>query len=174
MELQDVIKQNEHKFTYKTTKRWGDLEDVANELDRVNEQLFNVYDDQQDKAYNKDLCSKDNSQYDQYDFENDLQHFKISKCINVSFNKPYQIVKQPHILDNIDVYKIRRQLNKEQARIVNDVISKKKCYPNKAIQLFLTGGAGTGKTFTAKAIFQSLIRFYNIEMDYNPLQLKGS
>ena len=62
MELQDVIKQNEQKFTYKTTKRWGDLEDAANELDRVNEQLFNVYDDQQDKAYNKDLCSKDNSQ----------------------------------------------------------------------------------------------------------------
>ena len=65
MEWQDVIKQNEQKFTYKTTKRWGDLEDAANELDRVNEQLFNVYDDQQDKAYNKDLCSKDNSQYDQ-------------------------------------------------------------------------------------------------------------
>lgn len=33
MELQDVIKQNEQKFTYKTTKRWGDLEDASNELD---------------------------------------------------------------------------------------------------------------------------------------------
>ena len=39
--------------------------------------------------------------------------------------------------------------------------------------LFLTGGAGTGKTFTGKAIFQSLVRYYNSRMQYDPLQLKG-
>jgi hypothetical protein len=36
----------------------------------------------------------------------------------------------------------------------------------------LTGGGGTGKTFTAKAIFQSLVHLHNDTIPYDPLQLK--
>ena len=77
--------------------------------------------------------------------ENDLKYFKNSKCIDQSLKNPYQIVKQPHILDNADFYNTMRQLNKEQARIVKDVLSKKICQPNKPIWLFLTRGVGTNK-----------------------------
>jgi len=37
----------------------------------------------------------------------------------------------------------------------------------------LTGAVGIGKTHTAKAIFQSLIRTHNEALPYNPSQLIG-
>ena len=46
---------------------------------------------------------------------------------------------------------------------MKDILTNKKSEPNKPLHSFLTGGAGTGKTFTAKALFQSLVRFYNVE-----------
>jgi hypothetical protein len=45
--------------------------------------------------------------------------------------------------------------------------------PKEPIHLFLTGGGGTGKTFTTKSIFQSLVHLHNDTMPYDPLQLKG-
>ena len=37
----------------------------------------------------------------------------------------------------------------------------------------MIAGAGTSKTFTAKAIFQSLVRMYNNMNEYDPTKLKG-
>ena len=56
---------------------------------------------------------------------------------------------------------------------MKDILTKKKSEPYKPVHLFLTGGAETEKTFTTKALFQSLVHFYNVKMDYDPLQLKG-
>jgi hypothetical protein len=63
-------------------------------------------------------------------------------------------------------------MNQEQAKIMKDILTKKKSEPNKLVHLFLIGGPRTNKTFTTKALFQSLVHLYNVEMDYNPLQLK--
>jgi hypothetical protein len=93
----------------------------------------------------------------QYDFDNGLQHFQSIRNIRINDNIPYHIVKQPHILDNTKFFNIRRQLNQEQARIVKDILTKKKCDPNKPMHLFLIWGTGIGKTFTTKAIFQLLV-----------------
>jgi len=49
------------------------------------------------------------------------------------------------------------QLNEEQRLIFNDVMQKKKLYPNTLICLFLTRGVGIGKTFTLELIIQGLI-----------------
>ena len=93
--------------------------------------------------------------------------------LKVTYNTfPYHLAKQPHILDNSDFLIIQRQLNREQARIVKNILTKKKHEPNKPLCLFITGSARTRKTFTAKAIFQSLIHFYNDEMNYDPEQIK--
>ena len=43
----------------------------------------------------------------------------------------------------------------------------------KPLHLFLTGGAGTGKTFTAKTLFQMLIRIYDAHNTIDPLKPKG-
>jgi len=56
---------------------------------------------------------------------------------------------------------------------VKEILTNKKGDPNQPIYLFLTGGAGTGKTFTAKTIFHSLMWMYNNILEYNPMQVRG-
>ena len=56
-------------------------------------------------------------------------------------HRPYEIVKQPHILENKEFYALRRKLNEEQATLVNDIVTKKKNNPNETLHLFVTGGA---------------------------------
>jgi hypothetical protein len=90
--------------------------------------------------------------YEQYDFENDLQHFQSTRNIRIYANRPYHILKQPHILEDLELFNIRRQLNQEQATIMKYILTKKKSQPNKPVHLFLTGGAGMDKTFTAKEL----------------------
>ena len=75
--------------------------------------------------------------------------------------RPYEIVKQPHVLEDQEYYNYMRQLNTEQARIVDDVVTRKLYRRDELIYFLLTGGGGTGKTHTAKAIFQSLVRIHN-------------
>lgn len=45
--------------------------------------------------------------------------------------------------------------------------------PNKAMYMFLTGGVGSRKTFTTKAIFEAMIWFYNKHLNSDPLKQKG-
>jgi hypothetical protein len=49
------------------------------------------------------------------------------------------------------------QLNEEQRLIFDDVMHRKKLYPNTPICLFLTRGARTNKTFALKLIIQKLL-----------------
>ena len=49
----------------------------------------------------------------------------------------------------------------------------KKLAPHKQLYLFLTGGTGTRKTFTAKVLFEALIHIYDKKLDSDPLKLKG-
>ena len=108
-----------------------------------------------------------------YNIKADLKHFQNIKKIKTSFDKPYHLVKQPHILEDNKFYNIRRQLNKEQAAIVKDILTRNKRAPNEPIYLFLTGGMRTRKTFTAKVLFQSLVRMYNNIIEYDPHKIKG-
>ena len=39
--------------------------------------------------------------------------------------------------------------------------------------LFLTGGAGTSKTFIEKFLFQAMIRIYDKQLDSDPYKPKG-
>jgi hypothetical protein len=158
---------------HETNLTWGDLEHATKEIENKEEQLFNINITDKKKELLKHLYSNVTNNYEQYDFENDLQHFQSTRNIRIDANRPYHIVKQPHILENLEFFNIRRQLNQEQATIMKDILTKKKSEPNKPVHLFLTGGVGTDKTFTTKALFQSLVHFYNVEMDYDPLQLKG-
>ena len=42
-----------------------------------------------------------------------------------------------------------------------------------SMHLFLTGGAGTSRTFTAKELFQMLIRIYDSNNSSDPMKPKG-
>jgi len=73
--------------------------------------------------------------------------------------KKYSI---PEIYNKENYLKLMDSLNEEQRDIVMDINSKVK---NKQVPFhyFLTGGAGTGKSQTIKAVYQSLIRQYRSE-----------
>ena len=51
--------------------------------------------------------------------------------------------------------------------MLNDIVTKKKNNPNEVFHLFVIG-AGIGKTFVGKAIFQSLVCMHNNIMQYDP------
>jgi hypothetical protein len=56
---------------------------------------------------------------------------------------------------------------------VKDVLMTKTCAIDKPLYLFLTGGAGTGKTFTAKVLYQAIIRIYDKQLDSDLYKTKG-
>jgi hypothetical protein len=81
--------------------------------------------------------------YEQYEFENDLQHFQSIRNIRIDVNQPYHIVKQPYILENLEFFNIKRQLNQEQATTMKDKLTKKNIELNKLVHLFLIGHVRT-------------------------------
>jgi Cdc6-like AAA superfamily ATPase len=93
----------------------------------------------------------------------------MKKSINLGF----QVKNHPFFLENEEYYRIRRMLNREQQEIVKDIAFKKCSDMHTPLYLFLTGGAGTGKTFTTKVIFQMLIRIYDAYNTNDPLKPKG-
>jgi hypothetical protein len=75
------------------------------------------------------------------------------KRINLGF----QVTKHPFLIENNEYHRIRRLLNSEQQTIIKDIALKKWLNMNSHVHVFLIGGAGTYKTFIAKAFFQMLI-----------------
>ena len=63
-------------------------------------------------------------------------------------------------------------MNIEQRAIYDDLMYRKCINSNDPIHLFLTGGAGTGKTFTLQLIVQGLLRFYHGDLQSDPLKPK--
>jgi hypothetical protein len=91
------------------------------------------------------------------------------KRINLGF----QVIKHPFLIKNNEYHKIRHLLNREQQTIVKDIALKKHLNMDTPVHLFLTGGAGTCKTFTTKTLFQMLIRIYDSNNSSDPMKPKG-
>jgi hypothetical protein len=86
---------------HETNLTWGDLEHATKEIENKEKQLFNINITNNEKELPKHLYSNVTSNYEKYDFENDLQHFQSTRNIRIDGNRPYHIVKKPHILDNL-------------------------------------------------------------------------
>lgn len=108
---------------------------------------------------------------DVYDIHSDIQVATCKKIPNTTY-LGFEIAKHPQILDNVEIFKIRQMLNNEQHAIVKDMVMKKIKHNKTSIHLFLTGGAGTSKTFTTKVIYQALLHIYNNTIN-NPDKPKG-
>jgi hypothetical protein len=57
--------------------------------------------------------------------------------------------------------------------ILKDIALKKHLNMDTHVHLFLIGGAGTGKTFIAKALFQMIIQIYDSNNSSDPMKPKG-
>ena len=123
--MKETIEENQKKFTYRTSKAWGDLDDASNILETRDYEMFSRNPIEMNQLVDDNILSNDKKHYEEYDIEIDIQHFKNIKQIK-AFNRLYHFVKQPHILENTSFYNMRRQLNREQAVIVKDILTKKK------------------------------------------------
>jgi hypothetical protein len=93
----------------------------------------------------------------------------IEKCINLGF----KVTKHPFFIKNKEYYRVRRLLNRDQQEILKDIAMKKRLNMHTHVHLFLTGRAGTCKTFTSKELFQMLIQIYDSNSSSDPMKPKG-
>lgn len=152
---------NQANFNHKTTPAWGNMEKEVKDLDTKNDDM-----DAQTLTVNK------HKKIEQYDIQKDIQH-KVHKIQSGIHYNTFKSNHHPQIMDNNEYYKLRQMLNREQQAIIKDIVKKKIKNNKNLLHLFLTGGAGTGKTFTAKAIYQALLRIYNKYIDSDPNKPKG-
>ncbi|XP_070573805.1 uncharacterized protein [Ptychodera flava] len=117
----------------------------------------------------RDRQISDDAEYDLLDPSNLDQDQVSVNPINVttSLNSKRSVTLQAKILANVKYYKIVRSLNDQQRRIHDFIFSWCTSYRIASIlgnslpdpfYVFLTGGAGVGKSHAVHAIFQSAIR----------------
>jgi hypothetical protein len=98
---------------------------------------------------------------------------RLSCSIEKHINLGFQVKKHPFLIENNEYHRIRGLLNREQQTILKDIVLKKHLNMHTHVHLFLIGGAGIGKTFTAKALFQILIRIYDSNNSSDPMKPNG-
>ena len=109
--------------------------------------------------------------FEKYGTQHDLIWEKLTHVTQL--DTIWNLTKKPFLLDMDKYHAIRRNLNNEQQSIVKEIVARKKNNPSTPIHLFLTGGAGTGKTHTAKIAYDALLHFYDKEIGSDPLKKKG-
>jgi hypothetical protein len=147
--FETTVHINEARFTYNVNPTWGDLEVALNDLENPGNH---------DETFTNTKTTRTPSE--SYELQADLPRplaARSEKCINLGF----QVTKHPFLIENNEYHRIRRLLNHEQQTILKDIALKKCLNMNNHVHVFLTGRAGTCKTFTAKALFQMLIRIYD-------------
>lgn len=120
------IQWNEKNYNYRTTPTWGGLDDVTNLIATIDEKIFKTHTNEEQQSLRKDISHLECKHYGKYDIDVDLHFFEKGKKINTSFERAYELSNQPHIMDNPSLYNMRRNLNKEQASIEKDILTKKK------------------------------------------------
>jgi hypothetical protein len=152
---------NEARFIYNVNPTWGDLEVALNELENHGDH---------DDTFRDPKKTRTTSE--SYDLQGDLPCPPAAgseKRINIGF----QVTKHPFLIENNEYHRIRHMLNHQQQIIVKDIALKKRLNMNSLVHVFLTGRAGTGKTFTAKSLFQIRIRIYDSNSSSDPMKPKG-
>jgi hypothetical protein len=140
-----IVQTNEPRFTYNVNPTWGDLESAVNELENPN----NLDETFTNRKTTRTPCES-------YDLQEDFpcpRACNIEKRINLGF----QVTKHPFLIENVEYHRIKCPLNREQQTILKDIALKKRLNMHTPMNLFLTCGAGTWKTFTTKELFQMLI-----------------
>ena len=142
--FETIVQINEARFTYNVNPTWGDLEVALNDLENPGDH---------DETFRNPKTTRTLSK--SYNLQADFPRPLVDES-EQRINLGFQVTKHPFLIENNEYHRIRRLLNHEQQKKV--YISLKKCLNmNNHVHVFLTGGAGTGKTFTAKVLFQMFI-----------------
>lgn len=170
----DIVTCNRNKFNYQIHKHslkdcgdeWINLQDFANEL--VLSKDFDIWKDASIEETESVIISMN---AEKYDLASDIY-------IKPKFTNTYKNTSEDNnnvleLMKSSEYLGILRSLNEEQRSIYDDIMYRKRTFPNESLYLFLTGGAGSGKTYTLHAIIQGLLRIYHKDLHSNPLKAKA-
>lgn len=107
---------------------------------------------------------------------NDFRSYSLNEETEVNFNKnrpstssttdasTAEIFSRPDKIDNADYCSLVSKLNLEQRDFLNHVTDHVRNEESREnpLNLFVTGGAGTGKSLLIKALYQTFIRVYDV------------
>ena len=74
--MEETVKQNEKKFKFVSTTTWGDIDDAMHIMETKTEQIFNINSLKSNKIETITLNKSIDDKHENYDFQNDLEHFR--------------------------------------------------------------------------------------------------
>ena len=171
-QLEDVIVKNRHHYEFHTDVLEKALEDLENI--ECNEYDSNIapnaqHIEEQDRIAEKTASAlfgcfepATSKQHSQYDLLDDVGIFPRSS------NSEELVIKR---MDDANFRNLVRSLNKEQKLFFYHVLHSVKV-SDEPLRLFLSGGAGVGKSWLTNAMYKSLIRYFNTVAGENPDEVK--
>ena len=167
-QLEDVIVKNRHNYGSPSDVLEKTLEDLDNI--ECNEYGGNIapntqHIEEQDRIAEKNPSAlfgcfepKSYKQHNQYDLLDDIGIFPRSS------NSEELVIKR---MDDVNFRNLVRSLTKEQKLFFYHVLHSVKV-SDEPLRLFLSGGAGVGKSWLTNAMYESLIRYFNSVAGENP------
>ncbi len=163
--LKDVIEQNRKQYEHHTEALDQAVQDIESEESSTVVAPNAQYRDEQDK----EIGSKASELFGCFDPGNDKQHVEYDLINDIGIyprtnDDEELLVKR---LKDADFRKLVQSLNIEQKEFFYHVLNSVKT-AKVPLRLFLSGGAGVGKSTVANALYEALIRYLNALPENNP------
>ena len=163
--VKDVIEQNRKQYENHTDVLDQAVQDIESEESRNIVAPNSQYRDEQDK----EICSKVCELYGCFDPGKDKQHSKYDLINDIGIyprtNDDEELVVKG--LKDADFRKLVQSLNIEQKEFFYHVLNSVKT-DKLPFRLFLSGGAGVGKSTVTNALYEALIRYLNSQPENDP------
>ena len=164
-DVKDLIEENRKQY-----ENHSDVIDQAVQ-DIESEEFGNVvapnaqYRDEQDK----DIGSKESELFGCFDPDKDKQHTEYDLINDIGIyprtNDDEELVAKR--LKDDDFRKLVQSLNIEQKKLFYHVLNSVKT-GKMPLRLFLSGGAGVGKSTVTNALYEALMRYLNAQLENDP------
>lgn len=156
---EELIKSNYRKFNHSDI----DFDLIASEIENGREH-------QENEEHSENQVNPEDPPFvNVYEFDENLVQPNVLEEMGIEGGAPqrsnFEKYKLPDMYSDEDYFKLMDKMNEEQRDIVLDISSRVK--NNELIYVFITGGAGTGKSETIKALYQTLMRQYKLQPNQN-------
>ncbi len=163
--LKDVIEQNRKQYEHHTETLDQAVQDIESEESSTVVAPNAQYRDEQDK----EIGSKASELFGCFDPGKDKQHVEYDLINDIGIyprtnDDEELLVKR---LKDADFRKLVQSLNMEQKEFFYHVLNSVKT-GKVPLRLFLSGGAGVGKSTVTNALYEALIRYLNALPENNP------
>jgi exonuclease III len=119
------------------------------------------------------MQSSENASDMSYLQPNSLNHMEYDIAVDMGIG-PVTSVNEVVIKNKIsdeEFFHLMRSLNKEQRLVLDHILFSVKTRSD-PFHIFMTGGAGVGKSHVLKAVYQALLRYFDVCAGQNPDEIK--